>query len=256
MFKSGELLMTLVGCGILSVVTAVGQVARAEVIGLNPVADAFITSTTPDSNYGGAGAISVSAAGSAKGEFQSLLRFDGGAAKDNFDTLFGPGQWLVQSVSLRLTAGNPNNPIFNPSAAGEIAVSWMADDSWLEGTGNPSNPGSTGITFNSLTAFTSANDRALGQFSFTGATSGSAVYPLSMPSDFLTDLSAGNMVSLRLFAADSMVSGVFNSRNFGTVGNRPLLSISAAAVPEPASLLLLGMSIFCFRWSHRGTRHA
>ena len=93
---------------------------------LNPGADAFVTSgpsgTLSANNYGGAGALSVTAPGLSQGEFQSVLQFDLSGAKSSFDSQFGPGQWSVQSVTLQLTATSPNNAIFNASAAGLFGV--------------------------------------------------------------------------------------------------------------------------------------
>src|SRR5215510_7387289 len=69
---------------------------------LNPSADAFVTpgssGSLANSNYGGAGALSVAASGLAQGEFQSLLQFNLSGAKSSFDTQFGVGQWSIQSV--------------------------------------------------------------------------------------------------------------------------------------------------------------
>jgi hypothetical protein len=215
--------------------------AHAATFTLNPSADAFITTgptaNLSGNNYGGAGALSVAAPGLANGEFQSVLRFDLSGAKTSFNSQFGAGQWSIQSITLSLTATAPNNAIFNSSAAGQFGVSWMQNDSWTEGTGTPAAPTTTGITFSTLPSFTSAGDEALGTFSFGGGTSGTAAYTLSLTSGFDADATAGNLVSFRLFAADSAVSYLFDSRSFGTTGFRPLLTV--VAVPEPGALSLL-----------------
>jgi len=64
--------------------------AHAATFALNPSADAFVT-TGPSgnltaNNYGAAGGLSVAASGLAKGEFQSVLRFDLSGAKTAFDS--------------------------------------------------------------------------------------------------------------------------------------------------------------------------
>jgi hypothetical protein len=74
-----------------------------------------------------------------------------------------------------------------------------------------------------LPGFLSAGDESLGTFGFVGGTSGSAAYSLGLTSGFSADAHAGNVVSFRLFAADSSVSYLFDSRSFGTVPARPLL---------------------------------
>ena len=220
----------------------------AVVSGLNPTADAFVT-TGPSgnlspNNYGGAGALSVAAPGLGQGEFQSVLQFGLSGIKGAFDSQFGAGGWTVQSVTLQLTAVPPANPIFNASAAGQFSISWMQNDTWIEGTGNPSAPTTTGITFSTLSNFVSLADEALGTFGFNGATSGNAIYNLNLTPSFTADILAGNTLSLRLFAADSSVSYLSDSRSFGTVSARPLLSITA--VPEPGALSLgaLGLCLW------------
>jgi hypothetical protein len=219
--------------------------AQAATFTLNPSADAFVT-TGPTANfsgnnYGGAGALSVTAPGLASGEFQSVLRFDLSGAKTSFNSQFGAGQWSIQSITLSLTATAPNNVIFNSSATGQFGISWMQNDSWTEGAGTPAAPTTTGITFSTLPSFTGAGDEALGTFSFVGGTSGTAAYNLSLTSGFDADATAGNLVSFRLFAADSAVSYLFDSRSFGTTGFRPLLTI--VAVPEPGALSLLATGV-------------
>jgi len=230
-----------IAAGVLSLL--LGLPVYSATFTLNPSMDAFVTTGPSDTlsgnNYGGAGALDVAALGLAKGEFQSVLQFDLSGARASFDTQFGAGQWNIQSITLSLTPTSPNNAIFNSSAAGQFGVSWMQDDSWTEGTGTPAAPTATGITFFSLPSFISTGDESLGTFSFGGGTSGTAPYPLSLTPGFLSDASAGNLVSFRLFAADNAVSYLSDSRNFGTASARPLLTI--VAIPEPAALPLLAV---------------
>src|SRR5215472_13578005 len=208
---------------------------------LNLSADAFVTTgptgNLSGNNYGGAGALSVAAPALANGEFQSVMRFDLSGAKASFDSQFGAGQWSIQSITLTLTASAPNNPIFNSSAAGNFGISWMQNDSWVEGSGTPMAPTTTGITFSSLPSFLSAGDESLGTFSFPGGTNGVATYVLPLIAGFDADATAGNLVSFHLSAADSSVSYLFDSRSFNTASARPLLTV--VAVPEPTSLAVL-----------------
>jgi hypothetical protein len=216
------------------------QSTTAATFNLNPSLDAFVAvgpaGSLATNNYGGAGVLAVASSATPKGEFQSVLQFDLSTAKTAFDTQFGAGQWTVQSMTLQFTASPPNNAIFNGAAAGQLGISWMQNDSWVEGTGTPGAPATTGITYNILQSLISGSDQSLGTFAFNGATNGTAIYTLGLTSGLVNDLLAGSNASLRLFAADSTVSALFNSRNFGTVGSRPVLTI--AAVPEPGALAL------------------
>jgi len=229
---------------------------RAATFTLNPSADALVasgpTANLSGNNYGGAGALSLAAPSLANGEFQSVLRFDLSGAKASFDSQFGAGQWSIHSITLSLTAAAPNNAIFNASAAGQFGISWMQNDSWVEGSGTPAAPTTTGVTFSSLPSFLGVGDESLGTFSFIGGTSGSASYTLNLTPGFIADATGGNLVSFRLSATDAAASYLFDSRNFGTTTARPLLSI--VAVPEPAMLSLLAIGaplLLAFRRSRR-----
>ena len=220
--------------------------AQGASFAINPVADAFVTTgpsgNLSDNNYGGAGSVSVAAAGLPQGEFQSVLKFDLSGAAASFDSVFGAGQWSVQSVTLQLTATPANNAIFNVPAAGQFAVSWLQNDGWTEGTGTPASPGTTGITFTTLqNTFIGAGDQSAGTFAFNGATSGAFSYALTLAPGLSADVLTGSLLSLRLFAADADMSGIFNSRSFTTSTSRPILTVSA--VPEPDSLALAGIGL-------------
>jgi hypothetical protein len=129
----------------------------------------------------------------------------------------------------------------------------MQNDSWTEGTGTPATPTTTGITFSTLPSFTGAGDEALGTFSFSGGTSGTAAYTLSLTSGFDADATAGNLVSFRLFADDNAVSYLSDSRSFGTTGFRPLLTV--VAVPEPGTLSLLAAGAALLVAARRRRKH-
>jgi hypothetical protein len=222
---------------------------------INPSADAFVaagpTGNLSNNNYGGAGAVSIAAPNLSQGEFQNVLQFNLSTVKTAFDSQFGVGQWSVQSVTLQLTAAAPNNAIFNTSVAGQFSISWMQNDAWTEGTGTPQAPTTTGITFSTLNTFLGPADESLGTFSFNGGTSGNSIYTLGLTPSFSSDLLVGNNVSLRMFAADTAVSALFDSRNFGTASARPLLTITA--VPEPTSLAL-GVMGLCFLLGNKRAR--
>ena len=199
----------------LTLLAAASQVFAASV-SLNPAADAFVATGSSgalaNNNYGSAGSLALSAAALSKGEFQSVLRFDTSTAKTTFDALYGPGAWTLQSITLQLSASTVNNAIFNANAAGSFNIGWLQNDSWTEGTGTPNAP---------------------------GASTGTFTYSLGLSGGFWSDTAAGNLVSLRLTAADNVVSFLSSSVQFGTAANRPLLTITA--IPEPSTLSLLAL---------------
>src|SRR5512146_3362191 len=123
MFKFTPSLVVLAGSVLLPAIVSAASVS------LNPISDAFVTtgptSNLSTSNYGAAGALSVAAPGSPKGEFQSVLQFDLSGARNSFDTSFGAGQWNIQSITLRLSATSPQNALFNANAAGQFNIIWM-----------------------------------------------------------------------------------------------------------------------------------
>lgn len=216
--------------------------------------DAFVTtgSTSTDlsgNNYGAAGALAVSASLSS-GTFASLLRFDLSSAKSTFDTAYGAGGWNIDSIALQLTTTTAMNPIFNASQAGAFDVKWISSNSWVEGTGNPMTPGTTGVNWTNFAGL-AAGAEAQGAFAVANAGDGvTATYTLTPSSSLLNDLFSGSQASLALTAdpSDSNVAVLFNSRNFGTSARRPGLIITASAAvaaPEPGRTLLLMTGLVC-----------
>jgi len=221
-------------------------------------ADAFVTAGSadpnaglPNANYGGAGALMISPAGSAKGEIQSLLKFNLSTTVSAFNSAF-PGGWVITGVKLQLGTNTgianrqPMNLIFNTIQGGLFGFDWLANDNWGEGTGLPNNasfptnPPVDGVTYNSLSSLESAADRPLGTNTYNppGTNTGPAVpYNLALDSSFVADIMAGGDVSLRGYAADTTVGFLFNAHSFAS--NKPTLVVTAQAVPEPGAGTLL-----------------
>jgi hypothetical protein len=193
--------------------------------------------------------MAIAAGGLPQGEFQNVMKFDLSGVSAAFDAQFGAGQWTVQSVRLQLTSSPHGNPIFNQIAPGSFGISWMQNDSWIEGTGTGGIPTTDGISFSSLqnTYINNVNDQALGTFSFPGGDSGVNVYELTLTPGLLADIQSGGLLSLRLFAEDDEVSYLFSSRSTGSAANRPTLIIT---VPEPSATALAiigGVMLAMFR---------
>jgi hypothetical protein len=224
----------------LSVCTAAS--AAPFTVNLNPSADAFVSSNSSSLNFGGAGALEVSGSASSLGAYESVLLFAESTAKTAFDAQFGAGDWTVTGINLKLTAATTNSSLFNAQSSGTLAATWMQNNTWTEGTGTPMSPTTNGITGATLPSFLGAGDQSLGSLFFdsslSGASGTSATYPLLLSSGILNDISAGNLSSMELAPADANVSYLVNSRSFPTTSFRPVLSITATAVPEPGTLAL------------------
>lgn len=222
---------------VLLCLLAVSSASAATVVSLQAVADTHVSAANAASSFGNAGALAVSGTGNANGEFQSLLRFNLATVKSTFDAAYGIGGWTLDSVQLQLTAATPNNPIFNANAAGLILTEWLADDTWVENA----------VTWNTLPAIVSAGSESIGGGSYSGASSGSVLLTLGSGSGLAADLASGSNASFRLAAGDALVSMVTNSRNFGTLANRPALIFTASPEPGRTLLLMIGCSVLVTR---------
>lgn len=212
-----------------------------------PIADAFVATGSNGNfsgdNFGAAGALAIAAPGLPEGEFQTVMKFDLSGASSAFNSMFGAGQWTVQSMTLQLTSSPHNNAIFNTISPGRFNISLMQNNSWIEGTGTGGTPTTDGISFNSLqsTYINKATDQALGTFSFGGGSSGVNSYALGLASGIVGDLMNGNDASLRLYAADDMVSYLFSSRMAGSILS-PALVVDVSAVPEPRGVTITAIA--------------
>jgi hypothetical protein len=221
--------------------------ALALTVDTTPDADTFVRSLDPTHNYGAAGADSVSGSAALNGSGQqmglldSFLRFPASNAITQFNSTFGAGNWTITGISLRLTeTAAPNNLIFN-RGQGLFEVRWIANDSWQEGTGTPNLPTTDGAVYNDESSILSGSDVSLGTF-MNALTNSTQTFALpSSPGSFLNDIDNGGEVSFFLTAASSSVGFTFNSRDFTTQSARPILEITAVAVPEPGATCLLAV---------------
>jgi hypothetical protein len=212
-------------------------------------ADAFVRASAPGLNYGGAGALSVSGSnavnglGATNGAFDSFIRINSTALVSNFDSTFGTNNWVLNGARLTLTElGAPANTLFN-RGIGSFEIRWIANDTWVEGTGTPNAPTMDGIDYNTeLTLLNSSTDLNLGMFTNSGV-DGVLSFWLALPSPFDNDLSAGGEVGLYLKAIDPGIGFTFDSRSFQVASGRPALEISAIPRPGIASLSLAGADV-------------
>lgn len=241
----------------VSMVAWAANAQSAITVNLNPTADAFVRSADATRNFGSAGALSVSGSAAVNGSgrqnglYDTLMRFSLGSAASSFDAAFGTGSWSLSSVTLRLTeVAAPANAIFN-RGIGSFGISWMANDSWVEGTGSPSTPTTDGVTWNDLASLMPAGSTVpLGTYANAGANTQQGFgLPLS-DANFLNDLMSGGDASFHLTQADPGVGFTFNARTFGTASARPILEITAIPEPGVTALMIVGGIAFLVsrRW--------
>ena len=238
-------------CGLLLACPFTGRADTSYTIN-NTIADAFLSGASPTLNFGGAGTLAIAPASSAKGEFDSLIMFDLAGAISQFNATYGAGNWQITSVTLSLASNfgtqgaQPNNNLFGPINAGSFGIDWLANDSWVEGTGggsgSPGYPNNSSVSFDSISALFADGEDSLGTYTYTPP--GNNVYDnysLPLDSGLVSDLMAGGDVSLYFYAADNQVSYLFNSRSYSS--NHPELIITATLIPEPGTAALLAAAL-------------
>jgi hypothetical protein len=206
------------------------------------VADAFLatgSAQNPDGdladlNFGAAGTMGVAPTTASKGEFQSVARFDISGAALFFNTNYGSNCWTVTGISLTLTSNygttgvQPNNAIFNLISGGNFVIDWISDNDWVEGTGTPNLPTQDGVTFDSLPDLTSGVVDILCTNTYTPLGNNVPVtYALPLDMNLVAEIELGGQASFLFYAADTNVSYLFNSREYGR-GNQPMINITAA----------------------------
>jgi hypothetical protein len=234
--QSGGWLWRAIAAGVM---VAAPLVCRGQVtnVAVTPSADAFVRSLAPGSNYGAAGALSVSGwaavngAGQQNGLFDSLIRFSMSNAAASLNGSFGSNGWVVTGATLVVTeVGAPNNAIFN-RGVGALEIRWIGSGAWVEGTGTPNTPTADGVAYQDLpSVLTPAADVSLGQFTNSGV-SGVVSFPLTLVEVLVSNIVAGSDLNLYLTAASASVGFTFDSRNFATPSAWPSLEITAVAKP-------------------------
>ena len=220
-----------------------GQLAGAQMTNTTlSVADAFLCTGSANYqggadltglNFGDAGTLAIAPASSAKGEFQSVIRFNLANGVALFNSAYGSNHWVIHSLTLILTSNYgvagvaPNNPIFNVISGGRFGIEWLADDEWAEGTGTPNLPTADGVTYNSLPDLLAQPREILGTNNYSPPGNNVPVaWPLPLAPKLVADVAGGGAVTFRFYAADEQVAYLFNSYKYGR-GNEPRLQVVA-----------------------------
>jgi hypothetical protein len=249
---------------LLPIVLLLAFASRAAVFTNSVSVDAFVRAAVVNSNYGGAGALSVSGplavngAGFTNGAYDTFIRFNTGAMVSNFNSLFGTNNWVINNAKLRVTeTGAPANTNFN-RGAGSFEIRWIANDNWIEGTGMPNAPTTNGIFYtDETTLLNPATDATLGVFTNAGVDSAQS-FSLGLPASFVSDMRAGGEVGLFLTAVSPGVGFTFNARNFTTNSARPFLEVSAIPQPGISAISVSGNDVIldCTNGASGGTYYS
>lgn len=230
-------LTLIAGCMLL---LASGTALASTTASASSIQDTWVTpgpgDTLTGDNFGMGGSLEISGTGLSKGQAQAIMTFDLAPVKTAFDTAYGADQWRIDSVTVRLTATAPANAIYNaPTAAGLIQVRWTPTDTWVEGTGTPALPSLTGLNWQTFAPLTvGAENEGVMHFDGTLTT---ADHPLVPSSGLLGDIAAGSTASLIFSAADTTVTGVFNTHEFAKGDSaRPSLIVTASAKPPQTDI--------------------
>jgi len=217
-------ILSMLGIGLLAGAIGSAEAATATV-------EAFENATVqPGGVRGGASGLAFfNIEGSANGNFASygVARFDGAAIKSELDATYGAGAWAIEDVSVELVQSNAGF-----TTDGSVSVAYTGDDvtSILEGSSPLAYPLDgefadavtlTGYTFNEV------------------ATGTLETYTLPDLGALWADLLAGDVITLLFIDNDATVAATYAGySNFDYAG--PTLSVTAAPVPLPAGLGLLG----------------
>lgn len=234
---------------IFCAVTLACAVAQGGVYTNSASADTFVRANAPTSNYGGSGADSVSgagatnAAGVANGAFDTFIRFNTFPMVTNFNALYGSNSWAITGATLQvMEQAAPNNALFN-RGIGAFEIRWIANDNWVEGTGSPTGPTTTGLVYtNEPALLNAATDVTLGAYTNAGVDT-VQTFSLSLPGAFVDDMEAGGEVGFFITAADPNIGFTFGSRTFNQAVGRPYLIVSALPRPGIAAADLVGQDL-------------
>jgi hypothetical protein len=252
-------LAALLSCGFVSS-------ARGSTITVSATEEAMVQSGQPNLVWDPKGAIEFSANGlntAAPGNTEyGLMEFNSASIVSQLNSTY-PAGWTITGVSVSLaanfaTAGvYPNNSVFNEIEPGNFTLSWLSNNGWVSSQ-------SGGATWNNLPNYvpgasnSNNKEEAEGTFYWPAdgvhGVDGSPIsYALTPTSDLLNAIGSGGYVSIIGTPADSEVGCLSNTP---TQGNAAQLVVTAVAVPEPGSavLILTALGITAlgrWRWASR-----
>ena len=213
---------------------------------------------------GGAGAVQGNAAvnnsGGSTVPANEAFNFNIGSTIDSLNAEYGVGGWEISSSTLSFASSyaKQNNSRFGVGS-GDFNIFWVANNTWYQSAGTPTNRGTNPIFANSAPQLLtwSGTQSLLGSEAFTVPQGGSGyvdlAYPLANDPTFenavYSATGVGNVTAkeyLSLYLMDTTPAVTSGPDSLGMIiftGGQgqplPTLTIDATAVPEPASLALL-----------------
>lgn len=204
------------------------------------------------------GAAGYNVSGSPAKASDIALKFNVGGTTDSLNSLYGAGNWTIANAKLTLQYSLYTTSVSWNSGAGTFDLYWVAKDSWVQGTSNPSYATDAG----SLAAW-AGNESRLGSATYawrtpgyvgtvidlgtsawaldkTGIKQSTSAFGLSPDASFVNDIISANAgsnpnVSLYLVGTSgSLGLDVFT----GGGTSLPTLTFDVVAVPEPSALSL------------------
>ncbi len=124
---------------------------------------------------------------------------------------------------------------------GGFAIEWFADDSWIEGTGNPSGPQPTGVNYDSLSTLLAGDHEVLGNFTYTTAeTMCLLIWTLDLTDGFLADAEGMGDPEFPLYSSAGAQASVQRARSFCQQSS--LISVTAVQAGVFADRLRPGLA--------------
>jgi len=192
---------------------------------------------------GGSGINFFNVEGSDNGSFASygVARFDLSSLKSGFDTTYGAGQWMVDSIVLELTQSNASF-----TTDGGVSVYFTDIDSpaienmalQYDFTGDFADASHV-VSYN----FAAVSSGTVESHTLFNRAQGNSAGGMNLAADILAD----NIVTLALVDADTSVAATYAGFNNNTYAG-PTLVVNVSAVPEPEAyaLMLAGLGLVGF----------
>jgi hypothetical protein len=182
---------------------------------------------------GGSGLAFFNIEGSDNGSFASygVARFDLAGLKAGFDSQYGAGGWLVDSVSLQLTQSNAGF-----TTDGNVRVAFSADDTVSLAAPSPLTYPLADATAQMVMgyAFTETTTGAVETHNLYTRGGNNAAGGVALAGNIATD----SLVTLALYEGNPGVAATYAGfSNSSWAG--PTLSIDVSAVPEPQTVALM-----------------